>query len=185
MSEQVWRVAAFDPGMKPAAAVYCGPKFRPSLFPKLGVGLTVNKKQTFTPDVPSILYVIDQTEGNDLCTVEDVWTRPVRPIKVKGKNGEDKMVAQGGASQGKLMEAKGLLRGLIQGRGRRLKLILPTEWYAAWKLKAEDDVSRQKVLRLFPYLAPDFKHANSHDLADALLMAVYVWHKEQGLPLPQ
>jgi hypothetical protein len=186
-------ILAFDPGNSPSAAVYRGDK-NFSLFEPMGVargitrrrkdedGITRDKKgKTHTPDVAAILSIY-QGWLPDIVVVETVSA-------ISSANADGTRTPQGLASTASLMHAAGLLEGIAYGVGlngiTKLVKVRPQVWRAAWLMPQGKEQSRLVATRLFPSRATDFKLVKSHNVADPLLMAMFIWHRETGVALPR
>lgn len=170
------KVLAFDPGVAPAGAIYEGPGVTPLIFPPMGVERPSVKKvdgkqkkvMRKDPDEAALLEIYN-LHWPDIVGIENVNTMP----------------GQGIASSGRFMEAKGLLRGIGLGRGCRIITVRPNEWQRAYKMPVGDDISRQTCVRMFPELAHYFRLKGSHNEADALLISIFIWCKENGREVPR
>ena len=175
-------VVAFDPGNAPSAAVYWGTTHF-ILFPPLGVERSITRKRkdnlgiaksvkgvTNTPDIPKILDIYRQYLP-DIVVVETIGSRP----------------GEGIASVATFNKAAGTLEGIAYGASlngvTRLTTIRPQEWRRAWRMPEGKEQSRLVAQKLFPSRSADFKLVKSHNVADPLLMAVYVYHHQTGTPL--
>jgi hypothetical protein len=186
-------VLAFDPGNSPSAAVYRGDN-RFVLYPPMGVarGITRRRKdedgitkdvkgKTHTPDVAAILSIYQQWLP-DIVVVELVSA-------MSSPNADGTRTPQGLASTATLMHAAGLLEGVAYGVGlngiTKLVKVRPQVWRSAWSMPSGKEQSRLTAIRLFPSRATDFKLVKSHNVADPLLMAMFIWHRETGTALPK
>lgn len=177
-------VAAFDPGNSPSCAVYRGDGLF-VLYQPMGVKRTIVRRRkdkdgverdkagiTSSPDVPAILGVYQE------------WLPDVVVVETVGA-----MKGQGLASTASFMHAAGLLEGMAYGVGlngiTRLVKIRPQVWRGAWSLPEGKEQSRLVANRLFPGRAPEFRKADSHNVSDPLLMAMFMWHRETGTALPK
>lgn len=169
-------VLGIDPGVAPAMALYGGPETCPLVFPPMGVSheskkVVAKKVKTVErtdPDEASILNIMGSYKP-DVAAVELVGTMP----------------GQGISSAGRFMYSAGLVAGMALGKGCRLIKVRPQEWRKALGMQIGKDISRQTCVRLFPWMAPKFALVKNHNEADALLIAVYVYCREMGLPVPR
>lgn len=171
-------VCACDPGVSLNVAIYAGPEFTPALFPDMGTKRKDSAGRDRTdPDVAAFLDTLDQYRP----TIGGV--EAVGPMR--GKVGADGQGGrQGVASTARFMKAAGLVEGVYYGRGMRVVLIAPQTWRKAFRLPAGKDQSRVACTRMFPSMAASFKRIQDHNIADALLMAVWVWCRETGSRFP-
>jgi crossover junction endodeoxyribonuclease RuvC len=165
-------ILGIDPGVAPAMALYGGPDFTPVIFPPMGVSRASTKGSKkvirIDPDEAAIINVFN-AHWPDMVAVELVGTMP----------------GQGISSAGHFLHAAGLVTGIALGRGCRVTKVRPQEWQRAFKMPVGDDLSRQHCCRLFPEMAPKFALKKTHNEADALLIAVYIWCMEMGAPVPR
>lgn len=185
-------VAAFDPGNSPSAAVYRGDA-QFILYEPMGASREITRRRknadgimrkkkgiTNTPDTAAILDIY-RTWLPDVVVVEQVSAMSM-------PQADGTKIAQGLASTASLMHAAGLLEGIAYGVSlngvTRLIKIRPQVWRRAWAMPQGKEQSRLVATRLFPSRASDFKLVKSHNVSDPLCMAVYVWHRETGTPLP-
>jgi len=170
------KVLSFDPGVAPAAALYEGPGITPLIFPPMAVERPSIKK---VDGKQKKVIRKDPDEAALLGIYNDNWPDVVSVEKVAS------MPGQGISSTARFMEATGMLCGMALGRGCRLIRVPPNEWQRAYKMPVGDDISRQVVVRMFPELVSYFRFKVSHNEADALLMAIYIWCKLNGKELPR
>lgn len=185
-------VLSFDPGVAPSAAVYRGDAAF-VLFPPMGAAREITRRRkdadgimrakkgvTNTPDIPALLDIF-RTWLPDIVVVEAVNAMPGR-----NKDGSERQ--QGIASVSAMMRAAGLLEGLGWGVSlngvTRVMTVRPQVWRGAWAMPPGKEQSRLVACRLFPGRSQDFRLVASHNVADPLLMATLVWHRETGTPLP-
>jgi hypothetical protein len=185
-------VVAFDPGLSPSAAVYRGDDTFVLLQPA-GVEREITRRRknedgimkakkgiTHTPDTVTILALCRDWLP-DIYVVEKVNAMP-------GRNTDGSTRVQGTASIFGLGHSAGLLEGIGHGISlngiTQVRTIRPQEWRGAWSMPEGKEQSRLVASRIFPSRAADFKLVKSHNVADPLLMAVLVWHRETGTPLP-
>jgi crossover junction endodeoxyribonuclease RuvC len=165
-------VIGLDPGVAPSAAIYSGPEDMPAVFAPMGVARQATKdgkKVVRTdPDTAAIIELFDRYKP-DVAVVELVGV----------------ISGQGLSSGARFMHAAGLLEGIALARGCRLLLPRPQLWRKAWGLPEGKDFSRQTCLRLFPNMVRDFKLKNSHNQADALLLAIWGWASVNDLSVPK
>jgi crossover junction endodeoxyribonuclease RuvC len=161
-------VCAFDPGVSPSMAIYAGPDYAPFLDTDLGVSRTRGDgKKRSDPDVATIMANLDKY-GPTVGAVEIVSSRP----------------GEGVASAARFANAAGLLEGIMLGRRMSVKRIAPVTWRKAFKMQPGKEMSRQVCARLFPGSVASFSRVKDHNVADALLMAVLLWCRESGVPVP-
>ncbi len=186
-----FRVAAFDPGTDPAAAIYGGPDY--VVIPPETFGLKRNVKKpakmnkaTGAVTPAKVGVKTDPDEGAltkfltdhmpDLIGVEAYGVRPA------GAGG------QGVASQARYIHAAGLIRGVALGvaslTNGRVTTIQPQEWRKAFRMPSGKEQSLLVIARTWPSLYPLFPLKSDHDRADAFLIAAYLWHREMGVPVP-
>jgi hypothetical protein len=142
--------------------------------------MKAQKGVTHEPDVPAILELC-RNWLPDIFVVEKVNAMP-------GKNKDGTARRQGTASIFGLGHSAGLLTGIGHGISlngiTQVRTIRPQEWRGAWSLPEGKEQSRLVASRIFPSRAVDFKFVSSHNVADPLLMAMLIWHRETGTPLP-
>ena len=80
----------------------------------------------------------------------------------------------------------GVSFGIIQGAVAAMKLpafyIKPVEWKKHFGLVSKDkDASRTLALQMYPLFSKDFKYKKSNGKSDALLIALYLRDKQNGI----
>lgn len=177
----------FDPGVAPAAALYCGPGQLIRVWAPMGITQTVTKQAAITRsgkvlprregektemDSAAVVSAILESQPH-LVGIEKVGPSPGAGVT---------SMFRFGAAWG---EIKGIVRGIAAGRSApRLTEVNPQEWRRAWRLSQGKEQSRIVVQRVFPAIALQFEKKKTHNEADALLGAAYIWHRETGIPLP-
>lgn len=169
-------VLGIDPGVSPAMALYGGPDCCQLIFPPMGVSRAskkiVNGKvkavKRIDPDEAAILDIVERYKP-DIAAVELVNLMP----------------GQGISSGGRFMYATGLVTGLARGKGCRVVKVRPPEWQRAYGMSVGQDISREHCATLFPWMADKFAKKGSHNELDAVLIALYIWCQEMGVPVPR
>lgn len=72
--------------------------------------------------------------------------------------------------------SRGVVEGVIEARGMPLSLVRPSIWKKAMGLTKDKVESRHKMLELFP--GADIKLVKHHDRAEAIALALYLWHEK-------
>lgn len=107
----------------------------------------------------------------------------IQPIKHDNEKGGGAR-SQGVYSAGKMMEAYGIIQGVVNGRGFPCERIVPQQWKRAHNLlKTKKDEARLLAMALFPDAVPHLSLVKHGGRADALLLANFVWHRDNNMPV--
>ena len=72
--------------------------------------------------------------------------------------------------------SRGVVEGVIGARGMPLHNVRPSIWKKKMGLTSEKGNSRHQMLKLFP--GADIKLVKHHDRAEAIALALYLWHEK-------
>lgn len=106
-------------------------------------------------DVLSLFTLIDRPEV-------DVWIEKVGP-----------MPRQGSVSTYKFGYGVGQIMAAVELLNVEPNLVLPRTWKLFWELPKDKDAARVFAQKQYPEIAGKLKRKNTHDLAEALLIAGY------------
>lgn len=93
--------------------------------------------------------------------VEDIWAQPTQGVKAAFTYGYN---------YGQLCDA-------LEAEKLPVEFITPATWQKAYKVPKGKESSIHIALQFYPSLKDVLKYKNSHNKADALLIARYCWEK--------
>jgi len=157
----VTRIVGIDPGVQCALALLNGAvvEFNDNTMVKVKRGASQKKE----PEARFIANALRRW-APDLVIIEKVHGFPGESI----------------AAVNQFMRARGICEGVAAGLGVPYELVEPARWYKDLKLRRGDDASRLRCLELWPALAGELEAKNTHNKADALLLAL--WGQQFVIP---
>lgn len=155
-------VCGIDPGVEPTICMVHDPRADLIEFyegPQLSTEYTVNGRQRKAPHAILVKKVMEHWSPS-LVIIEDVWVMP----------------KQGAVSGARLVAAAYLIAGICHGLSLRTVMVRPQKWKQLFALnKQPKDMSRARVLQLWPNQAGYFQRKKDHNRAEAFLLAMWGW----------
>ena len=117
-----------------------------------------------------------------ICATIQKWQKSTKyPVKLVIER-VSAMPGEGVVSVGKFVGSMWLVKGIGVASGIRYLTVAPSVWKRFYGLPGgpdNKDLSRQKALELWPKEAHRFKHKNSHNVAEAGLIALWALQNDK------
>lgn len=111
-------------------------------------------------NTPVLRNFLDSLSIHHVC-IEDIWAQPTQGVKAAFTYGYN---------YGQLCDA-------FEDEGIAVEFITPATWQKAYKVPKGKQSSIHIALQFYPSLKEVLKYKNSHNKADAILIARYCWEK--------
>jgi hypothetical protein len=179
------RILGIDPGIKGAAALFCGSPATPTVdnglfdLPTLGEG---NQKELDYAEIRNRIWGLKP----DVVFIEQV--NAFLPRRKNEETGEVEIDPWGATSMFRFAGSYYALRAVVTCLDLPLRTLTPGSWKTGLGLRGKqkgggtDDSARQMVLQRYPAVAPFLKFKLHQHRAEAFLIAVYgsrKWRREE------